>query len=172
MTQGKLFNDPPPAGPEAPPLGTPASDLVLPEKILALPFWYDFAWLVTEGIKTLETRSSAWERPPGWIVVYATKGRGPAHQRPILPAGVELPPLDQIPRQALTCLLWIAGSRPLRLEDTAAACFYEAGRYALEITRRYPFRRPIPLAESGLSAPPQGPVYVSRAVVARGLLAA
>ncbi len=91
--------------------------------------------------------------------------------RPVLPAGVSLPPDDAMPKQVLTCLLWIAGSRPLLPEDTAAACFYEPGRHAWIITRRLVFATPVPLAESGLTAPPQSPVRIARDVVVRALLA-
>lgn len=145
--------------------------LDLPARVPCLALWWDFAWLVAEGIKTLETRG--YEAPaccdPGWLVVYATAGRGGPSLRPVLPEGVTVP--ADCPKQALTALVWVDGSWPLRIEDTAAACFYEPGRWAWPLSRRHKFSRPVPLAESGLKKGPQGLVYLARDVVERALLA-
>lgn len=144
----------------------------LPAKVPCLALWWDFAWLVGEGIKILETRG--YEAPeccnPGWLVIYATAGRGGPKARPVLPEGVTVP--ADCPKQALTALVWVEGSRVLRIEDTAAACFYEPGRFAWPLSRQRKFARPVPLAESGLKKGPQGLVYLARDVVERALLIA
>lgn len=143
--------------------------LDLPERIPCIALWWDFAWLVGEGIKSLETRGRLWPYPPGWLVVYATKGRGGPALRPVLPEGVEIP--EDCPRQALTCLVWVGGSRPLVEADRDAACFYAPGRFAWVLSRVHRFTRPVPLAESGMTAAPQSIVYLARDVVERALLA-
>ena len=161
MIQTDLFAPAAPAPAQRP--------LELPEWVPCIALWWDFAWLVGEGIKALETRGRLWPYPPGWLVVYATKGRGGASLRPALPEGVKIP--EACPRQALTCLVWVGGSRPLLESDRAAACFYAPGRFAWELSRVHRFKRPVPLAESGMTAAPHSIVYLARDVVERALLA-
>lgn len=155
--------------PLAPPAWLANGQPALPVRVLCLPLWWDFSWLVMEGIKTTETRGWAWaKRPPSWVAIYATLGRGKPHERPLLPAGVEIPKV--VPRGAVVGLIWIPGSRPLVEADTVAACFpFGPDRHAMPIGARRSFKAPIPLADSGLKKGPQGPVYIARAVVERAL---
>lgn len=142
----------------------------LPERVPCAPFWWDFAWLILEGHKPIETRGRPWPYPPaGWLVIFSSLGRGKPTQRPILPLGVELPEKEACPRQCLTGLIWIGSSRPLVEADRAAACFYEPGRWAWMIGHVLRFPLPVPRSHSGLSSSPQGIVYLPRATVLEAL---
>jgi hypothetical protein len=127
-----------------------------------------FARRVELGIKTIETRTWPWPYPPGWLVICASKALGGV---PLDPPGVTVPD-EECPLQALTCLVWIAGSRPLLPEDERAACFYAEGRFAWPISKLHRFPRPVPLAELGLTRAPQKFQHLDRAVVVRALGAA
>ena len=147
----------------------PDGSPLLEARVRCLPLWWDFAWLVMAGIKTLETRSWMWgKHPPSWVAIYASLGRGNLAERPLLPFGIEIP--KDAPRGALVGLIWIPGSRPLVEADTVAACFpFGPGRHAFPIGARRPFKVPVPLAESGLKKGPQSLVYLARSVVQRSL---
>ncbi len=128
-----------------------------------------FVELFDVDVRRLSPAFRLWPYPPGWLVVYATKGRGGPALRPVFPDGVVIP--EDCSRQALTCLVWVGGSRPLVEVDRAAACFYAPGRFAWELSRVHRFKRPIPLVETGMTAAPQSIVYLARDVVERALLA-
>jgi hypothetical protein len=108
-------------------LFAPRTDaLQLPERVPMLALHARFARRVELGIKTIETRTWPWPYPPGWLVICASKALGGV---PLDPPGVTVPD-EECPLQALTCLVWIAGSRPLLPEDERAACFYAEGRFS------------------------------------------
>ena len=172
MTQFSLFDtapSPPAAVVWAPPARLPDGSPLLQLRVRCLPLWWDFAWLVLEGIKLLETRGWCWApREPAWVAMYATLGRGKKTERPLLPKGVVVP--DDAPKGVITGIIWIPGSRPLVETDTAAACFpFGPGRHAFPIGARHRFKVPVSLAQSGLKKGPQGPVFLARDIVSRAL---
>lgn len=145
----------------------PSSGVVLPGRVPCIALHRRFARRVELGVKTLETRGRAWTRPPGWLVICAAKQLG---AMPEDPPGVWIPDWE-CSTQALTCMVFIGGSRPLVEADRRAACFFEPGRHAWEITRRVVFPRVVPIAELGWAACPQSIRYIAGSVI-EGIIAA
>lgn len=143
---------------------------VLSPLVRCAPFWWNFAWLILNNHKPIETRGRQWPYKPDWLAIYATKGCGGAKDRPVLPEGVEVP--KDAARESITGLIWISGSRPLVESDTAAACYpWVPERWAWEIGAVVPFATPIPIAETGLRGGPQSIVHIQRHVITRALCA-
>jgi len=141
--------------------------IVLPEAVRVIALHRPYAGLVAAGLKTIETRGRPWPKAygPSWLGIYATARIDQEAVRYAHPEAAQ----HVGPAQALVCMVWIKGSRPLVPEDRDAACFYAPGRWAWELGEVRRFARPVPLAETGLKAGPQSVVTVKRDVILRAL---
>jgi predicted transcriptional regulator len=141
--------------------------IVLPERVRVIALHRPYAGLIAAGIKTLETRGRPWPKAYGasWLAIYAAAKVDREAMKRLGALAVE----NLGPAQAMVCLVWVKGSRPLVPEDEAAACFYAPGRWAWELGEVVRFAHPVPLAETGLRAGPQSIVTVRREVIERAL---
>lgn len=139
----------------------------LPDRVRVIALHRPYACLVTAGIKTLETRGRPWPYGPSWLAIYAALAVDHEAMKRLGSIASNVPH----PAQALTCLVWVKGSRPLLPEDEPAACVYAPDRFAWELGEVQRFVRPVPLAETGLSKGPQSFASVDRTVIVRALAA-
>jgi hypothetical protein len=141
--------------------------IVLPDRVRVIALHRPYAGLIAAGIKILGTRRRPWPEAygPSWLAIYAALTIDREAMRRLGPLAEQ----HVGPAQALACLVWVEGSRPLLPEDEAAACFYAPGRFAWELGEVVRFARPVPLAETGLRAGPQSIVTVRREVIERAL---
>lgn len=116
----------------------------LPEWVLCISLWQPYAGLVTDGTKTIETRT--WPFPyagrgyaAGWLCIHAAKHVNAEAMKRI---GAKAAP-HRAPQGAILSLVHVAATRPLRPEDEDAACFYAEDRHAWVLDRRYPLAHPI-----------------------------
>lgn len=147
----------------------PGGQIVLPERVRVIALHRPYAGLVAANVKTLETRGRPWPEAygPSWLAIYAAIAVDQEAMKRLGALAAE----NLGPAQAITCLVWVKGSRPLVPEDERAACFYAPGRFAWELGEVVRFVRPIPLAETGLKKGPQSFASVARAVIERALAA-
>ncbi len=137
---------------------TPANPLDLPERVRVLSLWGRWCSAVRSGLKGIETRRWPWPYEPGWLALHAAQ-RWDGEIAGRLEPFPEVAPVEP---GALCCLVWVAGCRPLVLEDRAAALLYVPGLWAWPLERVKPLR---PVAMRG----PQKFASVERAVILAAL---
>jgi hypothetical protein len=133
--QTQLFDKPPDDNP-----------LDLPERVLCLSLWQPYAGLVVAGVKTIETRTWKWPYPvPSWLVIHAAKSVHPDLDRRLAYKMKRVAPRLKIPIGAYLGIVRVDACRPLTPQDEEAACVYEEGLWAWELSNATPFAKPVPV---------------------------
>lgn len=134
--------------------------IVLPERVLVVPFHRPYAGLVLSGEKPIETRSRSWSREPGWIAVYATLSIAQLQANVPERTRRALTYAEPESAQHVVGIVWISGSRPLVQGDFERSLFWKPGLHAWACERPQRLRRLLSLEDAGLKAPPQSAVYM------------
>jgi hypothetical protein len=97
--------------------------IVLPERVRVIALHRPYAGLIAAGIKTLETRGRPWPKAYGasWLAIYAAAKVDREAMKRLGALAVE----NLGPAQAMVCLVWVKGSRPLvpvRLRAGSVVC--------------------------------------------------
>jgi hypothetical protein len=146
----------------------------IPDVVLAVAFRRPYGGLVADRVKLIDARDQPFNRPGGaqWIAIYNCKHvdelqvgvRGRAGALPYQfgkgPDADRLVERRQGPAQRVIGLVFVVGSRLLRLEDIPLSYFFERGRFAWLLAHAVRFSTPVTMEALGLRNGPQGPVRV------------